>query len=165
MYRRGRIVSRPNQRPSIPLGDLKQRLLRIAYEWPTGSTLILEAIMFLFGLIFLTQPLHHTIPPSSPWLRWGNGGLFVIGIIFTVLGAYGALYRERQTGLIPTFVLVVLGLLTSVHPLNLIGFAFYLPFLVGGIVDGYRRYERAHLSEKKYLIYVPKPEEDGDGDD
>lgn len=125
--------------------NLKHRLSRVIYEWPIAITLFAEIFMAFVGVAFLVNAVHRTIKPDSPWYRWGVGGLLVFGAVFLSVGLYGALYRERLSGLIPTFLLVALALPPAVKDENVLGIIFYGLVLAGALAEAHTRHERAVL--------------------
>lgn len=141
--------------------NLKLRFQRIVYEFPIGITLFCEIYMVLAGVALLIEPLHPTIPRASEWHRWGTTGLVVIGALFVLLGAYGALFRERQTGLMPTFLVAGIEALQSLHPLNLIGLIFAFLLVASAIAEARERVERARLRRWKIMVPRDSPPRDG----
>jgi hypothetical protein len=133
----------------------RRRLMRVWIEWPTACTLCCEILMVFFGLAFLVNPLHRTVQPGSPWHDWGVSGLVVLGVAFTGVGTYAALYRERMAGLVPTFLFVGIALPGAVADLNVLGIIFYGLFLIGGFEEARTRYDRAKL-RKEWTIHVSR---------
>jgi hypothetical protein len=109
--------------------------------------------MAFFGLAFLVNVVHPTVPAPSAWYRWGVGGLLVFGVVFLAVGLYGALYRERMTGLIPRSLLVSLALPPAIWDGNVLGAILYSLFLGGGVMEAHTRYERARL-RREWVIHV-----------
>lgn len=137
--------------------DMKRRVLRLVWEWPTACTLICEIVMILVGVAFVVNPVHRTIKPTSPFYHWGVSGLLALGVAFIVVGTYAALYRERMAGIIPTMLFVGIALPAAVVDFNIIGIIFYGMFLVGGIEEARTRYERARL-RKQWVVHVKRGE-------
>ena len=144
--------------------EFRFRVLRAALEFPQAITLVCELVMCYIGCETLIGALFNRLSPAAV-ARWGVAGVTLWGLAFAVIGAHGALYREKESGLTSTLMMVVLIVMAGVHPFNFGTILFAVAVFAGGLADSYRRHLVHSLDLPDWYVSMIGDEHDPTNDD
>ncbi len=126
------------QNEELPV--LRDRFQRIKRTWGDSIVNFCLIYMFFLGLLFISNLFLNVLPKTLGWAIWGTSTLAFFGLLFMALAIYGALYPERGAGLLATFVLSCVGILTStLVQFSPVGILFWILALVAALYETVRR--------------------------
>lgn len=105
-------------------------------EWRRSVGFFCLILTFFDGCILMLDILFPTVPSSSLFHIWGEGGIFVLGLIFVGISVWEGLIAQGDGYEATVIVLCGVGIVSALHPLSIVGIGFYA--LAFGSVFGER---------------------------
>jgi hypothetical protein len=121
---------------------MRDRVERFSRRWPESSVEFCCILGFFYGIIFVTDPVFHTIHGGRGFGVWGEAGLFALGIVFLVFSLAGMLYPERGLALTFAFIICAIGAIAAFFPFSIAALIIWFLLLYGAIVQTIRRVHR-----------------------